>query len=60
MIMEMVGIEDHETRLNINVGNTIQNLTKECFENITAEQRNAIVELYKLDFAMFGYDPDLY
>ena len=59
-IMEMVGIEDHEVMLNVNGGDTIQNLTKTCFENITTEQRNALVELYKIDFAMFDYDPDLY
>ena len=59
-IMEMMGIEDHEVRLNVVGGNSIQNHTKACFGNITAEQRNALVDLYKLDFAMFGYDPDLY
>ena len=58
--MEMVGIKDHEVMLNVNGGDTIQNLTKTCFENITTEQRNALVELYKIDFAMFDYDPDLY
>ena len=56
----MMGIEDHEVRLNVVGGNSIQNHTKACFGNITAEQRNALVDLYKLDFAMFGYDPDLY
>ena len=59
-IMEMMGIEDHEVRLNVNGGNAITNFTKACFSNLTKEQRSAVLELYKNDFDMFNYDPYLY
>ena len=59
-IMEMMGIKDHEVRLNVNGGNAITNFTKACFSNLTKEQRSAVLELYKNDFDMFNYDPYLY
>ena len=57
-IMEMFGLTGrNQSKLNTNAGDKIQNITKQCFENITQEERTALVDLYKYDFAMFGYDP---
>ena len=60
-IMELLGMEGREQKkLNSNAGDRIQNLTKTCFENISQEDKNALVDLYKYDFAMFGYHPEFY
>ena len=61
-IMEILGLEEEEKeqRKNVNGGTEIQNLTKECFKNITDIDKNALIDIYKYDFLMFDYDPDLY
>jgi hypothetical protein len=61
-ILEILGLkaENKMQRLNAHGGNKIQTLTKGYLRNITKELRTALVDLYKHDFAMFDYDPDLY
>ena len=54
-IMDIFGLTGRkQSKLNTNAGDKIQNVTKKCFENITQEERTALVDLYKYDFAMFG------
>ena len=59
-ILEIVGLEDKEVRLNVKGGNGIQNLTKTYFKNLTKNRRKSVEDLYKYDLAMFEYDPNLY
>ena len=60
-IMEMFGLTGrNQSKLNTNAGDKIQNITKQCFESIAQEEKTALVDLYKYDFAMFGYDPQDY
>ena len=61
-IMEILGLkaEKKMQRMHAHGGNKIQTLTKDYFRNITKNLRTALVDLYKHDFAMFNYDPDLY
>eukprot|EP00092_Neocalanus_flemingeri_P057251 GFUD01067983.1.p1 GENE.GFUD01067983.1~~GFUD01067983.1.p1 ORF type:complete len:289 (-),score=46.04 GFUD01067983.1:102-968(-) len=61
-IMHMLGLEDEdeEKRMNKQPGNTTESKTRELFRNLTEEVKIALVDLYKYDFAMFDYDPELY
>eukprot|EP00092_Neocalanus_flemingeri_P005168 GFUD01005557.1.p1 GENE.GFUD01005557.1~~GFUD01005557.1.p1 ORF type:complete len:298 (-),score=25.97 GFUD01005557.1:102-995(-) len=59
-IMHMLGLEDEEMRLGVHIGNTIESTTRELFRNLTEEVKIALADLYKYDFAMFDYDPELY
>ena len=59
-ILELLGLEVVEKRLNIHGGNDIVNLTKQFFQNVTEDVKAALVDLYKYDFAMFDYDPHVY
>ena len=61
-IMEILGLkaEKKMLRMHAHGGNKIQTLTKDYLRNITKNLRTALVDLYKHDFTMFNYDPDLY
>ena len=60
-IMDIFGLtERKQSKLNTNAGDKIQNITKQCLENITQEERTTLVDLYKYDFAMFGHGPQDY
>ena len=60
--LKMVGIEEEkkEERIHVTSGESIQNTTKNMFEKIRKEDREALKELYKYDFEMFDYDPEIY
>ena len=44
----------------VTAGDKIKNLTRQCFQEITDQDRNDLLDLYKYDFSMFGYSPDDY
>ena len=60
-VMEILGVEDKQAgqRLNINGGQTIKNLTRELFKNISENYKAALFNIYKYDFLMFNYDAEL-
>ena len=60
MIMELLGLQNENVRINANAGEKIQNLTKTHFRNLTDELKIALLDLYKYDFEMFDYDPNMY
>ena len=61
-IMEILGLKAEKKMqiMHAHGGNKIKNLTNGYLTNISKNIRTALVDLYKHDFAMFGYDPDLY
>ena len=56
-ILEILGLKAEKKMQRMQ---RIQTLTKGYLRNITKELRTALVDLYKHDFAMFDYHPDLY
>ena len=61
-ILSMVGLEGEkeEQKLNVHGGDQACELTKRYFKNISQEVKNELLDLYKYEFALFGYDKDLY
>lgn len=61
-IKELLGLDDPkvETRLRINTGDKILNMTRNYFKNISMGDKEELKKLYQFDFAMFDYNPDLY
>ena len=61
-IMEILGLEAEKKiqQLHTHGGKNIKTITQSFMENITKDLKNALIELYKYDFEMFAYDPDLY
>ena len=59
-ILQTVGLEDNEVLLKYRGGNELKNITKNFFKDLTQNQRKFVQNLYKYDFAMFEYDPNLY
>ena len=59
--LSMMGIEEkEEERMHVHAGDTIQDVTKTLFQNITQGDRAEIIKLYKYELELFDYDPDLY
>ena len=52
--------EKEEKRLNVHGGASTADLTRQYFSNISQEIKSELFSLYKHDFAMFEYDPELY
>ena len=61
-ILSMVGFEGEkeEEMLNVHGGDQACELTKRYFKNISREVKNELLDLYEYEFALFGYDKDLY
>ena len=61
-IWSMVGFEGEkdELKLNVHGGDQACELTKRYFKNIPKEVKNELLDLYRYEFALFGYDKDLY
>ena len=61
-ILETLGLEKEKegVRINAHGGDKTVELTREYFKNITDDVKIALVDLYKYEFAMFDYDPELY
>ena len=62
MFLKMVGIEERmkEERIHVTAGESIRDETKTMFKKIRQEDREALKELYKYDFELFDYDPEMY
>ena len=60
--LKMVGIEERmkEDRIHVTAGESIKDKTKAMFKNIRKEDSEALKELYKYDFELFDYDPEMY
>ena len=56
-ILEILGLKAEKKLQRMK---RIQTLNKGYFRNIKKNLSAALVDLYKHDFAMFDYDPDLY
>ena len=61
-IMETLGmkVKNKKMRLHPHGGSNITALTKRYMKKIDFDTRNAIIDLYKYDFDMFDYYPDIY
>ena len=61
-ILDLLGIqpEKKNQRLHTHGGNKIQNLTRNYLKDIPPNLRTALVDLYRYDFEMFDYDPNMY
>ena len=60
-VRTVLGLQDRkQKKLGVTAGDKINNLTKQCFQEITDEERRTLLDLYKYDFEMFGYNPDIY
>ena len=62
LIMDRLGLNTGEPfkRLNMHTGKNIGDLTADLFNNISADVKTALQDLYKFDFEMFNYDPNIY
>ena len=60
--LTMVGIEEDimEERIHMHAGDSVQETTKSLFKEITKEVRETLIELYKYEFDLFEYDPNIY
>ena len=61
-ILDILGLETRESdqRLNSHSGTKIGHITAEFFKNVSVDVKLALVDLYRYDFEMFNYDPNLY
>ena len=62
---EMLGLgklnqEGGQTQWNIAGGEKTKKLTREWFQNIPETIKEKLRSIYKLDFELFDYDPQLY
>ena len=62
IILELVGAEvpDRKKIQNQTSGKNIQKVTEDLFSQLTREEAEALANIYKYDFEMFGYDMDMY
>ena len=61
-ILEMVGEkgEDYNEQRHVHTGDQTQELTKQFFANISSSVKLKLLNLYKYDFELFGYDTNIY
>ena len=49
-----------KVQFNLSAGNSVQDLALNFFRNLTRKEGEALKNLYKYDFEMFGYDAEIY
>ena len=54
------GSEDHQLNPSLKVGLTDEERTYSLFSGLSARTRQRLYRAYKLDFELFGYDPEPY
>ena len=60
-VRNILGYQDQkQKKLGVTAGDKIKNLTRQCFQEISDQDRKDLLDLYKYDFSMFGYSPDDY
>ena len=60
--LKMVGIKEdiREERMNIFGGQSIQDKTRNLFKEIHKKDVEALRKMYKYDFELFEFNPDMY
>ena len=59
-IGQMAGIEFEMIQINPSSGGSTSELAREYFSQLKKDDVKKLYELYKIDFLMFGYSPDVY
>ena len=60
--LKLAGIDEEitEERMHVHAGNSIQGVTTSLFKEISLEDREGLIKLYKYEMDMFDYNPDIY
>ena len=59
-IGQMAGVELESISTNPSSGGSTSELAREYFSQLDKDDVEKLYQLYKMDFEMFGYSPDLY
>ena len=59
-IERMAGMKFKNIEINPSSGGSTGELAREYFSQLKKDDVKKLYELYKIDFLMFGYSPDVY